>query len=466
MIDDDGTRPLLRDRLIFAGLIVLLCWISIPLGSNREWSSGLMQAWIFILFSVWLVSNRRELFDTNWPHGTRAIVSLGALVLIWVAIQTAPLPHLLVELLNPGLYEAYTNSPSLASKDRWLPLSADIASTAASWKLFCAYGALFVLTLGLVNNPRRLTIVLGTIVAVGVAQCLYGIVVRFGGTDLGLWDPGFSSNAVAGTYVNRNHFAGLMVLAIGLLLGRFIGRSARGPKSLRVRDVLDWLSHNLLGTGVWFTFALIVLLGGLILSTSRGALAAFIVAFVMTSILVRQGRGLGHGAAAVGVLCALAVLWFGSGDSIQSLSTKGLESNRPELAKMTWQLIQQAPLVGGGAGTYQWRFPQVRDEGLLDMYYDHAHNDYLETWADVGAIGFVPLLCAAFLLMRRLLHGARNRNQLGAATASAGCFAACTAALTHALVDFNFQIPANAAYFFVIAAAGLAAADRSVMRHQ
>ena len=207
MINDHGTRPILRDRLVFAGLIVLLSWISIPLGSNREWSSGLMQAWIFILFSVWLRIEPPCAVRYKLAHGTRAIVSLGALVLIWVAIQTAPLPPLLIELLNPGLYEAYTNSPSVASKDTLVAIVCRHCVDRGVLKLFCAYGALFVLTLGLVNNPRRLTIVLGTIVAVGVAQCLYGIVVRFGGTDLGLWDPGFSSNAVAGTYVNRNHFA-------------------------------------------------------------------------------------------------------------------------------------------------------------------------------------------------------------------------------------------------------------------
>ena len=466
MINGHSTPPLSGDRLVFAGVIGLLSWISVPMGSNREWSSGLMQAWIFILFAAWLISHRRTLFEINWPNGTRAILSLGGFVLCWVAIQTIPLPAFLVELLNPELYEAYSNRPGVAIEDQWLPLSADVASTAAAWKLFCAYAALFVLTLALVNSTQRLTIVLGVIVAIGVAQCFYGIVVRFGGSDLGLWDPGFSTNAVAGTYVNRNHFAGLVILAIGLLLGQFIKRSARGPESLRLRNVLDWLTRGLLGPGLWITFLLVVLLGGLILSTSRGALGSFAVAFVMASVLVRQGRGLGRGSVVLGVLCVLAVLWFGSGDSVQSISTKGFESNRPELAKTTLKLIQQAPVIGGGAGTYQWRFPQVRDERLHDAYYDHAHNDYLETLSDIGAVGFVPLLCAVFFLMRRLLHGACNRNDPVAAMASTGCFAACAAALTHALVDFNFQIPANAAYFFVIAATGLAAADRTVVRHK
>ena len=79
---------------------------------------------------------------------------------------------------------------------------------------------------------------------------------------------------------------------------------------------------------------------------------------------------------------------------------------------------------------------------------------------------FLACSCVSSFFMRRLLYGARNGKKPVAATVSTGCFAAFTAALTHALVDFNFQIPASAAYFSVIAATGWAAADRTVSGHK
>src|SRR5206468_3087542 len=64
---------------------------------------------------------------------------------------------------------------------------------------------------------RRLA---GTVVAVGLVLTVVGLVQARSGRPgiYGLWRPTFDW-AVYGPYVNRNHFAGYMVMAIPLALG-------------------------------------------------------------------------------------------------------------------------------------------------------------------------------------------------------------------------------------------------------
>src|SRR5476651_2901016 len=43
------------EKLLFWALLALLVWIPIPLGSNRAWAWGVLEAYLFILVAVWLV---------------------------------------------------------------------------------------------------------------------------------------------------------------------------------------------------------------------------------------------------------------------------------------------------------------------------------------------------------------------------------------------------------------------------
>ena len=180
----------------------------------------------------------------------------------------------------------------------------------------------------------------------------------------------------------------------------------------------------------------------------------------MTSALVRQGR-VGRGSVVLGVLAcwqfcgSVAVIVF------NRYRPKVLRANRPELAKTTLKLIQQAPVVGGGAGTYQWRFWSRQN-----VYTMHTTTTRITTiWKPCRYCGwFVPPQSAVFFLMRRLPHGACVTEQLTQLWHRPTARRLCGSSYTRT-ADFNFQIPANA-LTFVIAATGSAAADRTVVRHK
>ncbi|HSH42888.1 MAG TPA: hypothetical protein VK973_12260, partial [Arenicellales bacterium] len=61
------------------------------------------------------------------------------------------------------------------------------------------------------------------------------------------------------------------------------------------------------------------------------------------------------------------------------------------------------------------------------------------------------------LMIREMLTGYRVRRNPVIRGVIFGCLVSTGFMLLHALVEFNFRIPANAAYFHVIAALGIAA---------
>src|SRR5262249_26275886 len=115
------------------------------------------------------------------------------------------------------------------------------------------------------------------------------------------------------------------------------------------------------------------------------------------------------------------------------------------------------PLFGSGAGTFESLAPRFQKPNEMTLA-NHAHDDYAETLATTGALGFllafVPLLAG---------RGARARGPFGARALKHPSWrqrAYCAAALTsivipllHALVDFNFFIPPNPATLAAIAGA-------------
>jgi O-antigen ligase len=96
-------------------------------------------------------------------------------------------------------------------------------------------------------------------------------------------------------------------------------------------------------------------------------------------------------------------------------------------------------------------FPYYRERDIRG-FYDHAHNDYLEFLSESGVIASsllaatVVLCLGAALLAQRRRHDPLMRGMGFSATMG------ITAILIHSSVDFNLQIPANAALFMVLLA--------------
>ena len=469
-------RPEKADRVVFGAFLLVIIAAPVPFGSNREWSALWLSAGLQFLFALWLLlqiqrSSRRPRLFTS----ARVPLTAFALWNLYVAVQLIPLPNGLVAFLNPGTAAFFAELPG-GVVTPYVSLTLDRGETASSLLQQFGYFCAFILTMAVVSTRRRARIVLTVLLGVGMAEALYGVVVYLAELQGTVSYTVYGASAVTGTYLNRNHFAGLMELTIPAAIGLML---IFGAEKHRTVGNVGWLNRAIdffLKRSAYASFAAVTMVSGLLLSTSRGGLAA-----CGLSLILVLGLGLfgGQGQHQLGrVLCGglvvlcLAVAWLGLGNLTEKLQSGGFESNRADIRSSTYAMISDFAVFGSGAGTFQWVFPSYKTEELGLGFYEHAHNDYLELLAEQGIIGFLlGVVTIATALAKQASVYTRSRDPTVRGTLFATLMGT-TALLIHGTVDFNLQIPANAVYFFVLLGLGCAVSTRSfsvgddVDRHQ
>jgi hypothetical protein len=126
-------------------------------------------------------------------------------------------------------------------------------------------------------------------------------------------------------------------------------------------------------------------------------------------------------------------------------------NSRATLWRIAWHDVQRHPLVGSGGGTYERVYLQHRTTGLKVT---DAHNLYLETLAELGLVGLA--LLAAGLLIPVWAGVAARANPL--VPAAMGAY---SAALLHAMVDWDWELPAVMLAAVCLAGALMMASHRS-----
>ncbi len=451
------------DRVALLGLLALVLWAPVPLGSNRPWSSGLLGAGVGLVVAGWALA--RLPGGAALPRALRehrfALTCLG----LWVAytlVQALALPGALVEALAPASADAYGLARGTGAQGG-IALSVDRASTMQALVRHAAYAGLAMLALATLDSRRRLRLALHVLVIVGTAEAAYGIVAHLGGETLGLWRPGVASGGgVTGTYVNRNHLAGLLELTIPAALALLWLEASARPRGHGARGWLIASVDVVLGPGLVYGFAVLLMTAALMLTGSRGGVAAWLLALAITVVIGSVGRvglrALAGRVVALGILPALAVAWLGADALTAKLASEGLASNRGELREIAYHMIADRPLTGSGAGTYRWVFPAYKDARFGAGFYEHVHNDALELLVEQGVLGAALALAGVAALLLAAIRGALARRDPVLRAALFASIAGVLALLAHGAVDFNLQIPANAALFFVLLGLGAAAA--------
>ena len=181
------------------------------------------------------------------------------------------------------------------------------------------------------------------------------------------------------------------------------------------------------------------------------------IALLCVLLLKNNARSKTMGAMAAFVLLTLALaLWMGDSELIQRLGSIHTQA-RSELSGGTrltidrdaLRMFVQKPLLGWGLGSFPEVYPQFRSF-YTNLRVDHAHNDYLQLLVETGTAGF---LVAVWFMVVTFRAAARNLRQQESGTNRFAALAALlgiTGILVHSLVDFNLQIPANAAIFYAL----------------
>jgi O-antigen ligase len=265
----------------------------------------------------------------------------------------------------------------------------------------------------------------------------------------GLWRPRWDWG-VFGPYVSKNHFAGYMAMAVPLALA-FTAEALLAVRGEWHARRVGWVAlGGAAGNALFRRAALALLLViGLLAAQSRGALAAFALAIVALPLALRQRRA--AGVFVLGLVLA-AVVWMGSGGMLRGLEQRGLRSNRLELWADAGRMLRDFPLLGAGFNAFGSAYVPYQ---TIERYewYGEAHNEYLQALLDTGIVGGALVAALVVTLFRRALRAAR----LG--PLDAGGLASLLALALHNVVDFNWQIPANAATFVALAALGARRGD-------
>jgi O-antigen ligase len=103
------------------------------------------------------------------------------------------------------------------------------------------------------------------------------------------------------------------------------------------------------------------------------------------------------------------------------------------------------PLLGSGFNAFGTAYAPYQTIWRMD-FIGQAHNEYLQVLLDTGLLG-----AALFAVLLFRTFGAAVRAA-GRSAFGVGLFGALLALAVHALVDFNWQIPANAATYVALAA--------------
>jgi O-antigen ligase len=444
-------------------MLMLLAWATIPIGSNRPWSVAILEFGALSILGSWCLTYTLNPFTL--PSAARRARIPLVLMFVWVIyplLQLVPLPASWVSALSLGHETPYREL--LPGADGGFSyLTVDRNATLAGFLWQASLLAMFCCVLVLVTTVRRMRTLLTIMFLVGFFQALYGLAIYFGGGHLGIWNPGYSEGTVSGTYVNQNHFAGLMELTIPIGLGllMYAGRDWRLPtESARfLPSILTFLSGK---TGI-LLFCTLVMTAALILTTSRGGVGSLAVGVTVAILLAVAKRGMRTRETVLGVvitaLTVTALIWIGPGKSIEKIETLGFASKRGDLRDISYQIISDRPVFGAGVGTYRWVFPTYKDDRFGGNFYEHAHNDFLEVIGEQGIMGFAFLASGVLIVFVRMVRTFWQTRDLLMRGALFAAMSGTMALLVHGLVDFNLHIPANALFFVVLLGIGAIACD-------
>jgi O-antigen ligase len=420
--------------MIFDLLVVaILCFAALAWGSNEPWAMA-----VIALASLSGLAGR--LIWDCWK---------GTIVLYhrWVF-----LPFLI--FLGLAGIQYFSPRAALGAAAGGLPHSVEPRATLTYLLLALACFALVVLVSHGFRTRTQIKFLLLSVVALGIFQALYGLVQYLGDVNY-IWTYKVGSEMARGTFINRNHYALFLDLALCAGLGYLYYRSSRLVlgQNLTVRRVLAAPGSAKLA---WIILWLALIGLALIMSMSRiGIIALFGAIGMIAAVGKSAEKGRRTAVLGISLLFAIVSLALYTGidavlERYEQISVAGyLEKDRIPIWRDAWKLVQESPVVGQGLGTFKWTYPafEKREPDRPAIY---AHNDYLQALTEVGVAGLLLIGWAFVACWRSAAHNYfRSADPLvrGIGLATMGIL---TAAFLQEITDFSLYIPGVAVLFAIL----------------
>ncbi|MGB9073494.1 MAG: O-antigen ligase family protein [Terriglobales bacterium] len=404
-------RPLLSSGRLLAAACAVLLLAPLAFGAVEPWSIFALEACALLLLIGWAARQwiHHELKVSPSPLYAPMLAFAGLVLAQWLTGITAYRHRTYSHLLLYAAYGmlAWVVTQTLRRSSQLRPLA---------WVL-CGYGAVvaaFALFQGLAPNGK-----------------LYWI-----------WTAE-QGGLIYGPYVNHNHYAGLMEMLAPFPLVLASSRFTHGTRQMAAEAIGALMA------------------GTIFLSGSRGGMLAFAVEMAVLAVCLRPHQRNWRQPAILGAFLVLVIgllIWIGGNEMTRRLASIHSETRqelsggvRLTIARDSLRMWKERPLLGWGLGTFPEVYPQFRSF-YTSFFVNQAHNDYAQLLTETGLAGFAIALWFLVLVFRRARAKLKNWPETANGVLTLAALVGCVGILVHSLLDFNLQIPANAALFYVLCA--------------
>ena len=443
-----ANSPGVLDRTIFAALLAVVAFVAVPYGTVEPWWQALFECAVFVLAALWLIQGFLSGSHSFSPY--RIFLPLVALAIFGI-LQT-------ISFANNG-------PPLTSGATVWHTLSADPHETRLWVSRMLALVLVGAMLTRYTRSSSRLRALIFLVIGIAVASAVFGLLRKTMQHDLGFVLPYLRPGLGYGQFINNNHFAFLMEMALGLTLGLCATGSVRRDR--------------------WPLYLSVALLLGmsLVLSTSRGGILTMLCQLIFIALLfpvVRSTRADHKPGSSVSKLAqrvlgslllrallilsliitvSVGIVWVG-GDPLMArleaipgeVATREVNARwgerRMEIWKATWQLIKAHPIAGVGMAGYWTAIPQYHDASG-EFTPQRAHNDYLELFASGGLIGLLLGVWFIVVFAKAVSRQLRTADSFRRAASFAALVGIAGVAL-HSFVDFGLHITVNAVLLIVL----------------
>ena len=433
------------------------------LSGVRLWSLHVLFGGALLTFLLAIIPLPKFWNGSDGQHGNaQNFKRLLRFPVFWLGL--AFLAYLLIQGLNPAWIQMKNERGWWLEELEfvtWLPSSVSTSyKTTNAFRVLTNFAATYLLVCGLwAGIQRRMcaVLLLWTFLVSGVGMAIVAILQKFTGADAVLWAIPSPNGNFWGTFFYRNEAVAYLTLIIIISSVLYFYHL-----NLSEQRGLSGGPHMLLFIFVAIAYTSIAL------ALSRGGIifGGLMVGFFFCALIIRWLCTLRTRKSLP--LIVLTALLFGSGSytafryvDIEAIQVrfgdveKTIEmadrDSRAITTKMTWEMFQEKPWFGWGAGSWRYVFPsyQKNDPDIYYLRYDkkrgwvgrkiyyYAHNDIVQFLCEYGIVGCVFLLLV-FAYWIGLQWFRISGNIFSVLMLQTGM----VLVISHAAVDFILQSPA------------------------
>jgi len=449
-------------------LLFNLIFTPLAFGTVEQWSITIMEVSLFIALAVLFFRNVRE--NETSMYEVPGILPLS-LFLAYMFLQLVPLHHQIIRFISPETYSLYKESIWIDHPAGWVSLSINKKATLSEALRILSYASCYIVTVQLLVGKEYLKKTVLVIIVFASLLSFLSILQNFLSNHKIFWIRELTQGGTPfGPYVNRNHFAGLMGMIFPLSLSLFLYYKPKMHYASFRERMSELFNQRLTNVSILLGLSVLLIALSIFLTYSRGGIISLSLSMIFFGIMIlRKEKKAQRGMVIILIFVVIlySVGWFGWDPIFERFENIRNErgdivESRLDLWKAGVRIIRDFFVTGTGFGSFINIYPKYRPL-FVNAVVDHAHNDYLEFFAEGGIISFLLLCWFLFSVLRSSYRAYGKRHDMYAVYLAAGAFAGIISMLIHSVTDFNLHIGANGLYFFFLI--GLAVSSAHTRYH-